>query len=60
MKANERSILDKGFIQGIGYACALLVDFIDEPTAAKDIIRESGISKKEFKLYCDEYDYKKI
>lgn len=48
--------IDKGFIQGIGYAVRILVDIHDQPGYAHDIIQQSGYTISTFEKYCDESD----
>jgi len=34
---------DKGFTEGVVYACARLVEMFDMPTLAREILEESGV-----------------
>lgn len=55
MKLNERS-----FIAGIAYSAAIVNELYDQPAIAKTILKESGFTKENFRLYSDKHDWKNI
>ena len=53
----EKAVKDSGFVAGIAYSAAIVTGCYDEPTIAKTILTESGISKEDFRKHSDEYDW---
>jgi len=47
--------LKTGFLQGVVYAAARLIDMYDQPTLAISIIKEAGYSASDLNV-ADEYD----
>lgn len=46
-----------GFVQGVGWAIAFLVGTHRELSLGEQLAGESGISKYQFKKYCDKADW---
>ncbi|MDT0160361.1 hypothetical protein [Bacillus sp. AG4(2022)] len=53
-KKDERDI---GFIQGVAYAAGLVARYGSD---SEQIIKESGITEKELRENCDDYDLRNI
>ena len=49
---------EKGFIQGVVYACGFLVEDHDLPTLASELLNETGFSKEDLR-FANEYDLAK-
>lgn len=54
-----KELEEKGFIEGVAYACAFLVRGQDQPSMAAEIIASTGYGKADFKRV-DSYDRKVI